>query len=74
MQESIEWLRGVVMPIFTHRLSTIKNVGYIYVIDEGRIIEQGTFSTLSSLRGSAFRRTFELQRVMSSQKCHGVFR
>lgn len=59
---------------FTHRLSTIKNVGYIYVIDEGRIIEQGTFSTLSSLRGSAFRRTFELQRVMSSQKCHGVFR
>jgi ABC-type multidrug transport system fused ATPase/permease subunit len=35
------------------------------VIDQGRIIEQGTFAELSGLTGSAFRRMCELQRVAS---------
>jgi subfamily B ATP-binding cassette protein MsbA len=66
IQESIKRLRGTLtMMIISHRLSTIKHVDYVYVIDQGRIIEQGTFSELSGLTGSAFRRMCELQRVAS---------
>jgi subfamily B ATP-binding cassette protein MsbA len=64
IQESIARLRGALtMIIISHRLSTIKHVDYIYVLDQGRIIEQGTFSELAGLPDSAFRRMCELQRV-----------
>lgn len=68
IQQSMERLRGALtIIIISHRLSTIRHVDYIYVIEEGRIIEHGTFSELSGLQGSAFRRMCELQRVESSQ-------
>jgi ABC-type multidrug transport system fused ATPase/permease subunit len=67
IQQSIERLRGALtIIIISHRLSTIKHVDYVYVIEQGRIIEQGTFAELSGLQGSAFRRMCELQRVESS--------
>jgi len=68
IQQSMERLRGALtIIIISHRLSTIRHVDYIYVIEQGRIIEHGTFSELSGLQGSAFRRMCELQRVESSQ-------
>jgi len=36
------------------------------VLEQGHIIEQGTFADLSRLPGSAFRQMCELQRVVSS--------
>ena len=67
IQQSIERLRGsLTIVIISHRLSTIKHVDYVYVIEQGRIIEQGTFSELSGLQGSTFRRMCELQRVVPS--------
>jgi len=67
IQQSIERLRGfLTIIIISHRLSTIKQVDYLYVIEQGRIIEQGTFAQLSGLQDSAFRRMCELQRVVSS--------
>ena len=66
IQQSIEQLRGsLTIVIISHRLSTIKNVDFIYVLQEGRIIEQGTFAELSRRQTSAFRRMCELQRVVS---------
>ena len=37
--------------IISHRLSTIKGADHIIVLDEGRVIEQGTFKTLLEKRG-----------------------
>ncbi len=34
--------------IIAHRLSTLKNVDWIYVIEKGEIVQQGTFETLSN--------------------------
>jgi len=43
--ESLEKLKATRI-IVAHRLSTICNADYIYVLDKGRIAESGTFDQL----------------------------
>jgi ABC-type multidrug transport system fused ATPase/permease subunit len=62
IQESIEALRGrTTVVIIAHRLSTIKNADYIYVLDKGRIIEQGSYHQLLSTNNGRFNRMVALQ-------------
>ncbi len=37
--------------VISHRCSTVKNLDHIVVIDEGRIVEEGSHETLLQIRG-----------------------
>jgi ABC-type multidrug transport system fused ATPase/permease subunit len=47
--------------IISHRFSTVKKAHKIYVIDEGKIIEQGTHEDLMKVNEGKYKEMFELQ-------------
>jgi len=47
--------------IIAHRLSTVKNADRVYVLDEGRVIETGTYHDLRHREEGAFREMVEMQ-------------
>ncbi|MDI1259410.1 ABC transporter transmembrane domain-containing protein [Aquabacterium sp.] len=52
VQRSIEDLRGSkTLILIAHRLSTIRNADCIYVMSEGKVVEQGTHSELIARQG-----------------------
>ncbi|KAH7862550.1 hypothetical protein Vadar_006352 [Vaccinium darrowii] len=68
VQKALDWLmknRTTVM--VAHRLSTIKNADQIAVIQEGKIIEQGTHSTLVENRDGAYFKLISLQQQQQLQ-------
>ncbi len=48
--------------LITHRLYNLKIADYLYVMDEGRIIEEGTFDELVNKNG-AFTRLYNMQQL-----------
>ena len=62
IHKSIDELKGIMtVVIIAHRLSTIKNADYIYVLDKGCVIEEGTYNQLTAIEGSKFKEMTELQ-------------
>ena len=62
IQDSIDALKGeMTVVIIAHRLSTIKNVDYVYVMDEGQVIEEGPYDDLRHHEQSRFREMVEMQ-------------
>jgi ATP-binding cassette subfamily B protein len=48
IQQSIENLTGdMTIVVIAHRLSTIRNADYMYVLDQGRVIEEGSYRDLT---------------------------
>ncbi len=54
-------MQGRTSIIIAHRLSTIRNVDCIYVIQKGRIVEQGTHQELSMLERGVYNKLAKLQ-------------
>jgi len=66
IKRSIDALRGqTTVVIIAHRLSSIKDVDCIYVLDKGRIVETGTFSQLIKSENGYFSRMVESQNLAS---------
>ncbi len=62
IQEAIESLRGsITMLVITHRLATVRNADIIYVIDDGKIVESGSWDSLLKSETGYFRNMCELQ-------------
>lgn len=62
IQKSFDKLKGVVTVIvIAHRLSTIKNVDLIYVIENGKLIESGSYESLLKNSDSKFKNMIDLQ-------------
>ena len=52
IQESIDSLRDdTTLILIAHRLSTVRNSDMIFVLQDGRIVEQGTYDYLYAMRG-----------------------
>jgi len=53
IQQSIENIaKYTTIVVIAHRLSTIKNADYVYVMNNGRIVEEGTYKELTDQDGS----------------------
>jgi ABC-type multidrug transport system fused ATPase/permease subunit len=62
IQDSIDTLKGeVTVVIIAHRLSTVKNADQVYVLDEGRVVERGTYEELRVRKDGEFREMVEMQ-------------
>lgn len=62
IQHAVEHLsKNMAILIVAHRLSTISMANNIYVMQSGKIIEQGSFSNLSSVKNGYFNKMLKLQ-------------
>ncbi|MDZ7757198.1 ABC transporter ATP-binding protein [Rhodohalobacter sp.] len=62
IQQSIDNLKGsMTVVIIAHRLSTIKNSDKIYVLDEGKVIEHGSYDDLTLEKSGKFKEMVEMQ-------------
>lgn len=62
IQASLDALKGTVtVVIIAHRLSTVKTADRVYVLDEGHVVEKGTYQELRSREDGMFRRMVEMQ-------------
>ena len=52
IQKNIDGLRGdITILLIAHRLSTVRNSDMIFVLEQGRVVEQGTYDYLYALEG-----------------------
>ena len=62
IQEAVDELREKTIIVIAHRLSTVKKADKILVLDDGRLVEEGTHEELLT-RDGAYRRLFDLQMI-----------
>ena len=71
IQNSLEEMRSIgTLVIVAHRLSTIKNADHIFVINHGKIVEEGNHRELMEMKGKYYNlyRLQNMQRDISSEE------
>ena len=64
IQESIDALRGkMTIVMIAHRLATIRNVDKVFVIDRGRVVEEGSYASLRDNRQTRFSQLVAMQKL-----------
>ena len=53
-------MEGRTSVVIAHRLSTVTHADIIFVVDNGRIVEQGTHAELMA-RGGAYKTLYDMQ-------------
>jgi ATP-binding cassette subfamily B protein len=56
----MELTEGLTTVLISHRFSSVRRADHIVVIEEGRVVEQGSHSELTA-SDTRYRRLFELQ-------------
>ena len=67
-QALVRFARDRTIIIVAHRLSTIERADHILVLDRGRLVEQGDFSSLLA-RNGLFARMYQLQSFSQAADC-----
>ena len=66
VQEALERIMiGRTVMVIAHRLSTIKNADQIAVIDQGQVVEMGSYDKLMTIPDGMFRRLVERQTIVA---------
>ena len=67
VQQALDHLmKGRTSIVIAHRLSTIRNADLIVVLENGRIVEQGSHEELIAINNGVYHKLSELQFVTSS--------
>ena len=61
--ENIKKQREITLIIIAHRLSTIKNANKILVLDEGKIVQEGSYDQLSKNKLGKFNKLLQSQLI-----------
>jgi len=55
IQQAIEHLAGeITILVIAHRLSTVRNADYLYILEEGKVVEEGRYGELMEREGRFF--------------------
>ena len=57
----VRLMAGRTSIVIAHRLSTVRNADQIFVLDEGRLVEQGKHDQLMSIPDGKYRNLSQLQ-------------
>lgn len=64
IQKSLDTLKGfVTIIIISHRFSTIRSADNIFVLEKGKIVEEGSFEELQARKDGVFSRMSDSQRI-----------